>query len=73
VSVTTPYVIPTTPPTELLAELDAAATALDRLAARAAELTLEMDEQTRRLRIQLHDDRGARAVTPTELFALLRG
>ena len=65
-----PYVIPSTPPAEVLAELDAAARALDALTARAAELTLAMDEQAR-LRIDLHDDRGRRALTPTELFALL--
>lgn len=72
-SVPTPYVIPTTPPAELLAELDAATRALDALSARAAELTLEMDEQARRLRIELHDDRGVIALTPTELFGLLSG
>jgi hypothetical protein len=71
VSVTTPYVIPSTPPAELLAELDAAARALDRLSARAAELTLAMDEQAR-LRIELRDDRGVTALGPAELFALLR-
>jgi hypothetical protein len=69
-SVSTPYVIPSTPPAELLAELDAAARALDELTARAAELTLAVDEQAR-LRIDLHDDRGTRALTPTELFGLL--
>jgi hypothetical protein len=73
VSVPTPYVIPTTPPPEVLAELDAAAQALDALSARAAELTLAMDEQTHQLRIDLHDDRGSRALSPTELFALLTG
>jgi GAF domain-containing protein len=71
VSVSAPYVIPSTPPTELLAELDAAAAALDRLTARAAELTLQMDEQVHRLRIGLQDDRGPRTLTPTELFGLL--
>jgi hypothetical protein len=73
VSVPTPYVIPTTPPPEVLAELDAAAQALDELSARAAELTLAMDEQTHQLRIDLRDDRGSRALSPTELFALLTG
>lgn len=72
-SVSTPYVIPSTPPAELLAELDAAAAALDALSARAAELTLAMDEHTHRLRIELRDDRGSRALTPTELFSLLTG
>jgi hypothetical protein len=73
VSVPTPYVIPSAPPPEVLAELDAAARALDALSARAAELTLAMDEQARRLRIELHDDRGSRALSPTELFSLLSG
>ena len=72
-SVPTPYVIPSTPPAELLAELDAAAQAIDELTARAAELTLGMDEQARRLRIELHDDRGTRRLTPTGLFELLAG
>jgi hypothetical protein len=72
-SVSTPYVIPSTPPPELLAELDAAARELDQLSARAAELTLEMDAQAHRLRIELRDDRGARSLSPTELFALLTG
>lgn len=72
-SVSAPYVIPSTPPAELLAELDAAARALDALSARAAELTLAMDEQAHRLRIELHDDRGSRGLTPTELFSLLTG
>lgn len=72
-SVPTAYVIPATPPAELLAELDAAARALDELTARAAELTLEMDVQGNRLGIELHDDRGARGLSPTELFALLTG
>jgi hypothetical protein len=72
VSVVTPYVIPSTPPPELLAELDAATEALDRLAARAAELTFVMDEQARRLRVELRDSDGSTALTPSELFALLR-
>ena len=66
-----PHAIPALPPAELLSELDAAATALDRLSARAAELALALDEQAR-LRIELHDDNGATPLTPTELFALLR-
>ena len=41
----TPYTISESPPPELLAELDAAAQALDELTSRAAELTLAMDEQ----------------------------
>jgi hypothetical protein len=73
VSVQSPYVIPTTPPPELLAELDAAARALDALSARAAELTLAMDEEANGLRIRLHDDRGPRSLTPTELFSFLTG
>jgi hypothetical protein len=73
VSVPTPYVIPSTPPAELLAELDAAARALDELSARAAELTLAMDEQAHGVRIELRDDAGARTLRPTELFGLLGG
>jgi hypothetical protein len=73
VSVHTPYVIPSALPPEVLAELDAAAQALDELSARAAELTLAMDEQSHRLRIELSDDSGSRVLSPTELFALLTG
>ena len=68
---TTPYLIPDCPPTELLAELDAAAAALDELTARAAELTVAMDAQTGRLRIELAEDGDVRRLSPSELFALL--
>ena len=53
-----PYLIPDVPPAELLAELDAAARALDELSARAAQLTLGMDEHTRGLRIELEERRA---------------
>lgn len=72
-SVSTPYAIPSTPPAEVLAELDAAARALDELSERAAELTLAMDEEARRLRIDLREDGRTQSLTPTELFALLTG
>ena len=65
------YSIPETPPAELLAELDAAAEMLDALTARAAELTLAMDEERRRLRIELRADGELRALTPTQLLELL--
>ena len=68
---TTPYMIPETPPAEALAELDAAARALDELSARAAQLTLGMDEHTRGLRIELRDSDELRRLTPTQLFDLL--
>lgn len=68
---TTPYVIPETPPAEVLAELDAAAQALDELSARAAQLSLGVDEQTRGLRIELDDDGVVSRLSPTQLFALL--
>ena len=67
----TEYAIPTFPPDDVLADLDAAARALDVLSLRAAELTLEMDRQTGSLRIELADDRGSRALAPSELFAML--
>ncbi len=67
----TPYAIPETPPAELLAELDAAARALDELTTRAAELTLAVDEQTRRLRIELTEDGATRQLSPRRLFELL--
>jgi hypothetical protein len=67
----TPYPIPETPPAEVLAELDAAAAALDELSARAAELSLVMDEQTRSLRIELDDAGNVRRLTPSQLFDLL--
>ncbi len=69
----TQYVIPDTPPAELLAELDAAARVLDELTARAAELTLGMDEQTRSLRIELADDGNSRRLAPVQLLDLLAG
>ncbi len=67
----TPYTIPETPPAELLAELDAAARALDELTTRAAELTFAMDEQTHRLRIELTEDGATRQLSPRQLFDLL--
>ena len=66
-----PYTIPETPPAELLAELDAAARALDELTSRAASLTLAMDEHARQLRIELHEDGSTCKLTPRQLFALL--
>ena len=67
----TPYTIPETPPAELLAELDAAARALDELTARAAQLTLVLDAQARRLQIELVEDGTSRRLRPRQLFDLL--
>ena len=67
----TPYTIPEAAPAEVLAELDAAARALDELSARAAQLTLGMDEHTRSLRIELEDAGELRRLSPTQLFDLL--
>ena len=66
-----PYPIPHSPPAEVLAELDAAARTLDELSARAAQLTLGMDEQTRSLRIELDDAGDVRRLTPMQLLDLL--
>lgn len=66
----TPYTIPETPPAEVLAELDAAARALDVLAERAAQLTLMTDAQTRRLRIELQEAGDSKQLSPRELFEL---
>ena len=66
-----PYLIPEVPPAEVLAELDAAARALDELSARAAQLTLGMDEHTRGLRIEVQDGDATRRLSPTQLFDLL--
>ncbi len=68
---TAPHMIPETPPADLLAELDAAARALDELTSRAAQLTLAMDEQARQLRIELLEDGVTRRLTPRQLFDLL--
>ena len=65
------YPMPSSPPDDVLAELDAAARALDELSLRAVELAVGMDEQAGGLRISLADEHGLRALTPTELFALL--
>ena len=66
-----PYLIPDVPPAEVLAELDAAARTLDELSARAAQLTLGMDEHTRGLRIEIEDGDATRLLSPTQLFDLL--
>lgn len=67
-----PYVIHAAPPAELLAELDAAAAALDGMRARAAEIRLEMDEQARTVRIELHEHGDVRRLRATGLLDLLR-
>lgn len=67
----TPYTIPDTPPAEVLAELDAAARALDELTERAAQLTLVTDAQSRRLRIELHEAGASQQLSPRQLFELL--
>lgn len=67
------YVIPDLPPAEVLAELDAAAAVLDRLTARAAELTIGMDEQTRGLRIDFRDADTSHELAPAQLLDLLAG
>jgi hypothetical protein len=41
------------------------------LSARAVELTLGMDAQTRSLRIEVAGDGDVRSLTPTQLFDLL--
>jgi len=66
-----PYLIPDVPPAEVFAELDAAARALDELSARAAQLTLGMDDHTRGLRIELQDGDSTHQLSPTQLFELL--
>lgn len=68
-----PYLIPDDPPAEVLAELDAAAQALDALTARAALLTLAMDEQSQTVRIELVEGSSRRRLSPTRLFDLLAG
>lgn len=68
-----PYLIPDVPPAEVLAELDAAAQALDALTARAAQLTLAMDEQSQTVRIELVQGASRRLLSPTRLFDLLAG
>jgi hypothetical protein len=68
-----PYVIPELPPAEVLAELDAAARVLDSLTARAAELTFDMDELTRGLRIDLAECGETRHLAPAQLLDLLAG
>lgn len=70
----TPYVIPDLPPAEVLAELDAAAAALDELTARAEQLTIAMDEQTQSVRIEhVQSGRRRRRLRPSQLFDLLGG
>ncbi len=66
-----PYAIPESPPAEALAELDAAARALDELADRGQLLRLEMDGHTRSVRIELEDGGPPRRLSPTQLFDLL--
>jgi hypothetical protein len=71
VTFSAPYHIPDTAPAEVLAELDAAAQALDALTARAAQLTLAMEEQSRSVRIELVRGGTRRRLSPTQLFELL--
>ena len=69
----TSYVIPDTPPAEVLAELDAAAQALDELTARAEQLTLAMDGQSQQVRIEHLAAGSRRRLRPSQLFDLLAG
>jgi hypothetical protein len=69
----TPYLIPATPPPELLAELDAAAGLLEDLTARAAILTLETEEHSCGLRIELVEEDEVRRLTASQLLDLLSG
>ena len=68
-----PYSIPDTPPAEVLAELDAAARALDELTARAEQLTLAMDGQAQQVRIEHVVGGSRRRLRPSQLFDLLAG
>ena len=68
-----PYEIPSVPPAEVLAELDAAAAALDALRARAEQLTVAMDAQTRAVRIEHVSGDSRRLLRPRQLFDLLGG
>ncbi len=72
-SIPHPYVIPDRPPADLLAELDEATRVLDAMTARAEELTLGMDQQTRGLWIEHRDRQGNHQLSPTQLFAMLAG
>jgi hypothetical protein len=72
-SYATHYPIPDAPPPELLAELDAAAALLDRLTARAVELTLDVQESVRQVRVAVSDEHGTRRLAPSELLDLLAG
>ena len=55
-----------------MAELDAAARVLDELTARAAELTLGMDEQTQKQALHdFHDDGKSHRLAPAQLLDLL--
>ena len=65
--------VPEVPPAEVLAELDAAAAALDAMRARAEQLTVAMDEQTRAVRIEHVSDGTRSALRPSQLFDLLAG
>ena len=68
----TPYLIPESPPAEAARRARRRRPARStRSLARAAQLTLGMDEQTRGLRIDLDDGDESRRLTPTQLFDLL--
>lgn len=67
------YALPLTPPPDALSELDAAARVLDDLTLRAVALTIDLDEQTRSVRIEVGDGSGLRRLTPTQLFDVLAG
>ena len=66
----TPYAIPETPPSELMAELDTAARALDRLAERGARLSLGV-EGPGSVRIELADSGQTHRLTAAQLLDLL--
>jgi hypothetical protein len=64
--------LPSSPPPEVLAEVDAAAGRADELTRSGRELHFELDEETGRVTIQLRDLAGnvIRIVSPSEALRL---
>ena len=69
-----PEPIPTSPPAEVLEELDRAALALGELASRGLRVTLDIDAKGETIQFEVVDDNGnVRQISSVRLLDLLNG
>lgn len=68
-----PYEIPAQPPTDLLSQLDRAASVISDLAARQVGVHFAIDDRTGKVRVQVVDNKGAllREIPATRMLDVL--